>query len=298
MRVVGQCVGIPVSIGVAPTKTLAKMANRYAKKNMRDIGVFYPQTEEQMYAMLQFTAVEDIWGVGGQYAAMLRSNGFNTAADLRNAPDDWIRQHMTVVGERLLSELRGIAAIEWEFETPKKKNICTSRSFGKLLTEKKDIREALSTYASRCAEKLRKQDSCCKTVHVFLHTNGFRTQDKQYSVAIDIKVERATNDTGTIVKYASKALDIIFKEGFNYVKCGCIVMDLVPADCIQNTLFGSNDNTKRKKLMKAVDGINKATGVKDTVRMAVQGFSKVYAMRCDYLSKRFTTNINEIKLIK
>lgn len=297
-KVVGQCVGIPVSIGIAPTKTLAKMANRYAKKNLRDEGVFFPQTAAQMQAMLACTPVEDIWGIGSRYAAMLHRHGLHTAADLKEASADWVREHMTVVGERLLNELRGIPAIAWEFEAPKKKNICTSRSFGRLLTDKNDIRQALTTYAARCAEKLRRQDSCCRVVHVFLHTNAFRTQDRQYSAAIDIQTNRATNDTGAIVKYASRALDLIFRPGFNYVKCGCIVMGLVPAGSVQNTIFGSNDTAKKEKLMQAMDKINQAAGVKDMVRMAAQGFSKPFALRADHLSKRFTTNINEILLIK
>ena len=291
-------VGVPVCVGIAPTKTLAKMANRYAKKKLRDVGVYCADSEEKKGAMLRFTQVEDVWGIGSQYARMLHAAGFHTAADLINAPDDFIRDKMTVVGARLLNELRGIPAIEWEFDTPAKKNICTSRSFGKLLTDKKTINEALTNYAARCAEKLRQQNTCAKIIEVFLHTNGHREQDKQYNGVIKIKLPRAANDTGTIIRYASKALDIVFKDGYNYVKTGCIMNELVPADCIQNNLFTNNDSSKSKKLMKTMDDINKRMGSKDLVRMAVQGYEKRFALRCDYLSKRFTTNINELMQVQ
>ena len=225
---------------------------------------------------------------------MLHAHGFHTAADLTKANDTWIDEKMGVVGLRLLSELRGIAAIEWELETPAKKNICTSHSFGKLLTDKKIINEALTNYAARWSEKLQAQDSCTRVLEIFLHTNGHREQDKQYSGAIKIKLPRAANDSGSIIKYASKALDIIFREGYNYVKCGCIALDLVPSNCIQNNLFTSNDNVKSTKLMKAMDSINKTIDSKDLVHMAVQGYEKRFALRCDYLSQRCTTNINEL----
>ena len=291
-------VGIPVCVGIAPTKTLAKMANRYAKKKHREVGVYLANSAEAINAMLEFTQVEDIWGVGCQYAKMLHANGFHTAANLVNAPDQFIRDKMTVVGERVLNELRGIPAIEWEFDIRAKKNICTSRSFGKLLTDKKTINEALTNYAARCAEKLRAQNSCAKVIEVFLHTNGHRKQDKQYNGGIKIKLSRAANDTGTIIQYASKALDIIYRQGYNYVKCGCIMNDLVPADCIQNNLFSNNDSSKSKKLMKAMDSINKSMDCKDLVRMAVQGYEKRFALRSDYLSKRCTTNINELMQVQ
>ncbi len=296
-RTVTQHTGIPVSIGIAPTKTLAKMANRYAKKKLREVGVFYPRTADEMQAMLQATQVEHIWGVGRQYATLLHKYNFHTAYDLANAPDDWVREHMTVVGERLLNELRGIPAIAWEFEQPAKKNICTSRSFGKLLTEKKDISLALFTYTARCAEKLRRQKSCAGTLQVFMHTNEHRQQDKQYTIAMNVKLARASNDTSTLVKYAGKALDRIYKPGYNYVKCGCIAMDLVPANAVQNTLFGNNDTQKGDKLMTVMDKINFGMGTRDMVRTAAQGFTKPFALRCDHLSKRYTTNISEIRVL-
>jgi DNA polymerase V len=259
-----------VTVGIAPTKTLAKMANRYAKKKRRDVGVYWAANNNLVEEMLRFTEVGDIWGIGRQYANFLVRNGFKTAFDLIKAPEEWIRKKMTVQGQRLLSELKGIPAIEWEFETPAKKNICTSRSFGKLQTDKNEIKEALCNYAATCALKLRQEKSCCKKIHVFVQTNPHKTLDKQYLRSINVQLERASNNTGEIVKYALKGFDIIFKEGYNYLKCGIIVMELVPENKVQGSLFSCNA-TKTKTLMDAMDKINRALG-KDTVRACGAGF--------------------------
>jgi DNA polymerase V len=197
-----------------------------------------------------------------------------------------------VKGQRLLSELKGIPAIEWEFETPAKKNICTSRSFGVLQTEKNEIKEALCNYAATCALKLRQQKSCCKKIHVFVQTNPHKTQDSQYLRSITVQLETASNDTGEIIKYALKGFDIIFKKGYNYLKCGIIVMDLVPENKVQGSLF-SNISSKSKVVMDAMDKVNKALG-KDTVRIAVQGFEKRYRLKTEFLSPCYTTKIEQL----
>ena len=160
-------VGIPVCVGIAPTKTLAKMANRYAKKYRKNIGVHWAANDQLIEEMLRVTEVGDIWGIGRQYALFLKRNGFNTALDFISAPEEWIRKNMTVVVQRLFNELKGIPAIQWEFATPAKKNICTSKSFGKLQTNKEDIKEAISNYAANCALKLRQQNSCCRRLKYF-----------------------------------------------------------------------------------------------------------------------------------
>jgi DNA polymerase V len=166
-RTVKQHVGIPVSVGIAPTKTLAKMANRYAKKNRKDVGVHWAATNELIQEMLEFTEINDIWGIGRQHSIFLKKKGFHTAADFIKAPDDWVRSHMSVVGLRMLNELRGNPSIDWEFKVPAKKNIMTSRSFGKIIRKKEDIVEALSNYAALCADKLREQKTCAKSLIFF-----------------------------------------------------------------------------------------------------------------------------------
>lgn len=296
-RTVQQNTGIPVSIGIAPTKTLAKMANRYAKKKERATGVFWAANEKLTNEMMQFTEVGDVWGIGHQHAQFLRKNGFKTAADLRNAPDNWIRENLSVVGLRLVNELRGIAAIKWELETPAKKNICTSRSFGKLLTKKSDIQEALVNYAANCALKLRNQKSCCKRINVFISTNPHKMERKQYQRSIDVQLERPSNNSPEIIKYAIKGLNVIYSEGYEYMKVGIIAMDLVPENEVQGSLYDSAKLERNKKIMNTMDKVNKVFG-KESVRMAVQGFEKNYRLRADHLSPCYTTNINDILKIK
>jgi DNA polymerase V len=295
-KAVKKNIGIPVTVGIAPTKTLAKMANRFAKKKRRDIGVHWAANERLVEEMLDATEVADIWGIGSSYATLLLRNGFKTALDLVKAPEEWIRKTMTVKGQRLLNELKGIPSIEWEFEQAAKKNICTSRSFGNLLSDKNEIKEALCNYAATCALKLRQQKSCCKKVHVFIQTNPHKTEDKQYARSITIDLAIASNNSTDIIKYATKGFDIIFKEGYSYLKCGVIVMDLVPVTQVQGSLFAT-PGKKGKTLMEAMDKVNKALG-KETVRLAIQGFEKRYRLKAEHLSPCYTTNINHILKVR
>ncbi len=290
-------VGLPVCVGIAPTKTLAKMANRYAKKKYKKLGVFYAANQELINEMLLFTSVEDIWGIGRQYAALLKKNGIHTAMDVTNIPEEWMRANMTVVGQRLWNELRGTASIEWEYEAPSKKNICTSRSFGKLTGDKTILMEAASNYAALCAAKLRSQKSCAKVIHVFINTNQHKTDQPQYARSISLEFETPTNLTGEIISYALKGLDIIYKPGYLFKKVGIMMFGLIPEDQIQKSLFDTKDRTKSKELLKTVDKLNKLLG-RDAVRMAAQGFERRYKLRADYLSKKYTTNINEILKVK
>jgi DNA polymerase V len=292
-----QNIGIPVSVGIAPTKTLAKMANRYAKKYHRQTGVFWAANDDMLREMLAATNVGDIWGIGRQYALFLSRHGFKTALDLISAPEQWVKKNMTVVVQRLFNELKGIPAIAWEFKPPAKKNICTSKSFGKLQTKKEDIKEALCNYAANCALKLRQQNSCCRSINVFLQTNLHRTQDKQYSRSITIDLESPSNFTGEIIKYAIKGLDIIFKDGYNYLKCGVIAMDIVPDEKVQASMFDPCDRKKNKTIMEAMDKVNKTLG-KEIVRLSVQGFEKRYRLKTEYLSAHYTTDINQILKVK
>lgn len=296
-KTVKKNIGIPVCVGIAATKTLAKMANRYAKKRRKEIGVHWAVNQDLVNEMLEFTEVGDIWGIGRQRALLLTRNGFKTALDLLNAPEEWIRKEMSVVGQRLLNELKGIPALQWEFEPPVKKNICTSRSFGKLITDRNLIREALCNYVATCAQKLRQQKTCAREINIFVQTNVHRVEDKQYARSITIDIEVATNDTGELIKYALIGFDIIFMEGYRYQKCGVIVQKLVPENQVQTSLFDNEIRSRNKTAMNAMDKINLIMG-KEIVRSASQGFEKKYKLRADHLSKRYTTNINEILDVK
>jgi DNA polymerase V len=296
-QTIKQNIGLPVCVGIAPTKTLAKMANRYAKKKNKKVGVFYAANQQLINEMLTFTAVEDIWGIGRQYASLLKRNGFHTAMDVTTIPEEWMKSNMTVVGQRLWNELRGTRSIEWENEIPDKKNICTSRSFGKLTGDKSILIEAASNYAAACALKLRNQKSCAKAVHVLLQTNQHKTDQPQYMASISLELETPTNLTGEIIQYALKGLDIIYKEGYLFKKVGIMVLGLIPEEQSQGSLFDTIDRTKNKELLKVVDSLNRSMG-RDVVRMAVQGFDKRYKLRAEYLSKKYTTNMDEILSIK
>lgn len=292
-QTVGQCTGIPVTVGIAATKALAKMANRYAKKNQRDTGVFWAANDILVQRMLDYTLVEDIWGVGPAYAALLKQNGFRTAADFVKAPDDWVRKHLSVVGLRLLYELRGIPSFEWEPEVKPKKNICTSRSFGKLLTTKEDIAAALADYAATCALKLRSQRSCCKSLQVFIRTHPHRTDLPQYGAGIVLDLDTPSNATPKLVKYALKGLDLVYRPGYWFKRCGVMALDLVPETVLQANLFTAATDTKSRRLMEAMDNINQLIG-KNTVRLAVQGYEQKHRLRADHLSPRYTTRMSDI----
>ncbi|RYY46120.1 MAG: Y-family DNA polymerase [Chitinophagaceae bacterium] len=229
-----QHTGIPVSVGIAPTRALAKMANRYAKKKFKAQGVFYAANEKLVSDMLEFTEVDGIWGIGRQHALLLRNNKITTAKEFAALPAQWVREQMSVVGLRLWNELRGTPSFEWEFTAKEKKNICTSRSLGKLTSDLDILKEAISNHAAVCAAKLRAQQSVCKKVQVFIATNPHKTQHKQYSHSIILECQTATNLTGEIIGYALKGLAMIFQpEDYLYMKCGVIVLDVIPSGSIQ-----------------------------------------------------------------
>jgi DNA polymerase V len=289
--------GMPVSVGIASTKTLAKMANRHAKKHYRQAPVFWAANPELVREMLSATAVEDIWGIGHQYALFLSRAGFKTAADFVQAPDEWVRKNLSVVGHRLLFELRGIPSIAWEAEKPIRQNICTSRSFGNRISDKNRIAEAMANYAASCAAKLRADKTCCRSLQVFIQTNPHKTDEAQYLRSVDIDLDRASNHSGEIIKAALRGLDLIFKPGFLYMKCGVTVTDLVPESAVQGSFFDSADRERNGHVMRTIDQINQSLG-KEIVRTAVQGFERPYRLKTGYLSSRYTTRMSEVLRIR
>ncbi|SKD10089.1 DNA polymerase V [Chitinophaga ginsengisegetis] len=291
-------VGIPVTIGIATSKTLAKMANRFAKKTKKDIGVHILDSSDKVNEVLRFTEVADIWGVGKQYAAVLKAHGFNTAYELSLAPQEWIRKEMSVVGQRLWNELHGMSCIEMEEEPPAKKNICVARSFGQLLSEKEDVREALANYAAIAASKLRQQNSCVTVLQVFLQTNVFREQDRQYYRSATVQLPVASNSTKEILHYSGIGLDRIWQNGYNFKKVGILLLDLIPADQVQYGMFDKIDRPKDNRLSKAMDSINRHWGGKELVKFAVQGYDRKWRLRQERLSPCYTTKISDILTIK
>ncbi|HEX2606776.1 MAG TPA: Y-family DNA polymerase [Flavisolibacter sp.] len=292
-----RCVGIPVSIGIGATKTLAKMANRYAKKTAAGEGIFMAGCRSTVDALLKHTGVDAIWGVGPQHSALLRANGFVTAADFLSAPEDWVRKEMAVVGLRIQKEIKGIRCLPWEEQAPSKKNICTSRSFGTLITSKKEIRQAVATFTAACAAKLRKQGSCAGSLHVFIQTNPHRRQDAQYFHSITQQLEVPTSSTGELLKFAMTAIDVLYKPGYLFQKTGVIVQDLVPQATIQLGLFDQVDRTKEAGVMDAIDQVNQNFG-KDVVRYGTQEFNKKWKLRQEHLSPSYTTRFHQLPYVK
>jgi DNA polymerase V len=296
-KTVRKNVGIPVSVGIAPTKTLAKMANRYAKKNATSMGVFWAASPSLMEEMMRATPVEDVWGIGPQHALLLSRSGFKTAADFLKAPEEWVRKNLSVVGLRHLFELRGIPTMDLEAVHPVRKNICTSRSFGKRIPDKSRLAEAVANYAAACAAKLRDDKSCCQRLQVFIQTNPHKTEESQYLRSVDIELERASSHSGEIIKAALQGLDLIFNPDFLYMKCGVTVMDLVAESTVQGSFFDRADRKRNKDLMDTLDDINRSLG-KETVRSAVQGFERNYRLKAEYLSRRYTTRMSDILKIR
>ncbi|MDQ6890662.1 MAG: Y-family DNA polymerase [Bacteroidota bacterium] len=291
-------IGIPVSVGIAATKTLAKMANRYAKKKYKNIGVYLAGNEQQVNEMLEYTEVADIFGIGASYSKLLKEKGFHTAKDVTAIPPDWMRTNMSVVGLRLWNELRGIPSIEWEFEAKAKKNICTSRSFGKSTNDYSIVKEAVSNHAATCAIKLRKQNCVCKKVNIFIQTNPHKSELKQYAHSITFQCETPTNLSNEIIAYALKGLEMIFlPDDYFYMKCGVMVFDVIPQSAIQINMFDDHDRTKRKVINGVMDKVNLNMG-EGTLRMAVQRFEKRYRLRQEHLSKKYTTDIKDIVKVK
>jgi DNA polymerase V len=287
-----QCTGIPVSVGIGPTKTLAKMANRYAKKTRPDEGV-YCAGKDQLSTMLSNTPVGQVWGIGKEHEKLLQDHGFFTAADLVEAPEEWIRKNLSVVGQRILYELKGIPCIRWDEETPVKKNICTARSFGRLITTKKEVRQAVAKFTASCAEKLRKEKTCARKLHVFIQTNPHRRQDPQYFQSVTMTLPVPASSTGALMRFSMNALDMIFQPGYNYQKTGVMVLDLVPQEQVQLSLFEATDRGREQQLMNTMDAVNKSFGP-DRLRYATQDYGSKWKLRQRRLSPGFTTRLDQI----
>lgn len=289
---VKQWTGIPVSIGLAPTKTLAKAANKVAKKAE---GVKLLREADEIDSILSTTEVGDLWGIGRQYAKFLKSHNIHTALQLKNTTDGFVKKYLTVVGLRLVYELRGVPCLPIEMVAKPKKAICTSRGFGHPVTELKHLEEAVSTFAANCAFKLRKQGSAARMLTVFIHTDNFNASQPQYSNSRQVKLLVASDNTAEIISYALAGLRAIYWEGFEYKKAGIIVTSIVPKTQVQQSLFDSSDRAKHGKVMDVLDIINQKMG-KHTVKFAVQGMIKgaAWQQKQKNLSPCYTTRWDQV----
>jgi DNA polymerase V len=287
--------GIPISIGTAPTKALAKLANRIAKKFPNETGGSYViDTEEKRIKALKWLKVEDIWGVGRRNAKKLYAIGVYKAIDFVNLSEAWVRKNMTITGLNLQKDLKGIPTIEM-VEPEKKKSIGTSRTFETDLRSFDEVHERITTFTSMSAEKLREQNSFCKRLIVFIGTNPFKEHETQYYPSIQIKLPFPTNSTLELVKFANEGLKQIFKKNLYYKRGGVLLTDFVDASVYQPSLFFNSD-PKHKKLMEVIDKLNDKYH-RDVVRLASQDERK-HKMKQAHLSPHYTTDINEILTVE
>ncbi|GAA4461795.1 Y-family DNA polymerase [Nibrella saemangeumensis] len=294
---VAQWTRIPVSVGIAPTKTLAKVANWYAKRELMHNGVLELTDPSAIQAALEEFAVEELWGVGHRYAGLLKRNGIKTAWQLSQVHDVWIQKHMTVNGLRLAYELRGTPCRQLELEPAKKKSICTAPSFGRLVPDLATIKEALATHVARAAEKLRRQHSTAGVMTVFLHTNRFKDKEKQYYNSRTVELPHPTASTSELLHYAGAALESIYQEGYEFQKVGVILSDFTPENHRQPGLYSGSLDERLVKLSGVMDKLNTRHG-RDKVRLAAQGFCPTWQMKQQWLSPCYTTRWKDILVVK
>ena len=304
-----RAVGIPISVGIAETKTLAKIGSKFAKKYKGFQGCCLIDTDERRHKALSLFPVEDVWGIGRQIARKLDYMGIRTAAQFADKKESWVRSHFNITTLRTWKELNGESCISIE-ELPQKKSICTSRSFAdEGITDKNVIEEAVANFAVRCTEKLRRQGSVCQGITVFAWTSRFNEHVPEYTIHDSLILPIATNAQDEIVgaaltilraKYPKPVVDCRSDRpdlSFRFKKAGVILWQISPDHPRQQDLFDPIDRSKQKKLMEAIEAINRKNG-HGTIRQAIQGTDCRFDLKREYMSKQFTTNIHDILKVK
>jgi DNA polymerase V len=289
--------GIPVSVGIAETKTLAKIAGRVAKRSPEAAGVFDLTACEGRDTLLAETSVEDVWGVGPNWARLLTRHGLRTARALRDADAHWIRKRMGVVGARIVQELRGVSCLALEECPPPKRGITVSRMFGRPVTTLAEMREAVASYTARSGEKLRRERLAATVLAVFLTTNPFKKDEPQYSNAVTIKLPVATDATPELLRYALRGVERLYREGYRYNKAGVMLTALVPASRRQLDLFEDRDRGRSSWLMRVLDRVNAEMGA-GVLRYAAEGYVKRWRTRFEHRSRVNTTNWDRLPTAK
>mgnify|MGYP002764199397 FL=1 len=304
-----RAVGIPISIGIAETKTLAKIGSKFAKKYKGYQGCCLIDTDERRHKALSLFPIEDVWGIGRQIARKLDYMGIRTAAQFADKKESWVRSNFNITTVRTWKELNGESCISIE-ELPQKKSICTSRSFSdEGICDKNVIEEAVANFAVRCTEKLRLQGSVCQGITVFAWTSRFNEHVPEYTIYDSLTLPIATNAQDEIVGAALSILRAKYPKpmadcrsdrpglSFRFKKAGVILWQISPAYPRQQDLFDPIDRSKQKALMEAIDAINRKNG-HGTIRQAVQGNGCRFDLKREYMSKRFTTDIHDILKVK
>jgi DNA polymerase V len=289
--------GIPVSIGIGATKTLAKIGNHLAKAYPDAGGVFEIAAADVDHA-LAGVEVGEVWGIGRRWAAWLEGQGIHTALDLKHADPKAIRRKMTVVGERIVYELNGRSCLPLELVAQPRKGLTVSRSFGQPLTRTEPIKEALLQFVGRAGEKLRRQRLMTAHLMVFVMTNRFSTARPFYGQSAAMRLPYPADYTPDLIRGAMQLLERIYRPGFHYQKCGVMLMDLSPATYHRRDLFDTRDQARQARLMHALDHLNADYGAR-TVHFGNLGGSKpVWAMRQQFCSPRYTTNWAELPVVR
>lgn len=295
VRRIRKWVGIPVSIGIASTKTLAKVANHFAKKYPGYKGVCRIVTEEQRVKALKLTPIGDVWGIGRRVAPRLLAMGLTTAFDYVSMPQDWVYKNLGLGGLRVWNELNGKESVEEERDEARQ-SICTSRSFAETITDIQELSARVSDFAAKCAEKLRHDGTAAYCINTFLYTNRFREDKPQDFPDATIRLDMPASSTQEVVSAALKALKLIWKPGFEYKKAGVVVFDIVNRDERQLTLFEKDSAKKEKQdvLSQVMDNVNVSSG-QNVLRVATQRPGH-YAdgIRREHASRLFSTDWDSI----
>ncbi len=290
--------GIPVSIGIAQTKTLGKVANHFAKKYKGYHGVCVIDTREKMLKALSLTPIGDVWGIGWRGAPKLEAAGLKTALDFVNQPEEWVRSRMGITGVRTWNELQGRRMVEEE-KIEKRKSICTSRSFADTINDLDELTLRVSDFAGKCAEKLRKEGTAAGRVGVFIQTNRFRKDLQQYFPEASIHLEVPSSNSRDIIGTALQALRMAYKPGYEYKRAGVIVYDIVDASAIQPSMFGFDlaERERDDRISKVMDQVN--VSGKNVLRLGTQRPGH-YAdgIRREFCSRLFTTSWAELLEVK
>ncbi len=287
--------GLPVSVGIAETKTLAKIAQHLAKRSPKTGGVLNLAGSPHREEALRRTEVGDIWGVGRRYGDFLRRRGIATALDLARLDDAWVRKHMTVVGLRTIRELRGEPCLDLELAAPTKQQICVSRSFGSYVTTREGMHEAVSVYAARAGEKLRREGSVAGTIMVFMLTNRFR-DEPQYVASTVLGFPVHTDYTAELIAFAGRGVDRMWRDGFRFKKAGVVLGDIRPATAAQLDLFDRRDRGRSDRIMRVLDRVNARWGAGALVYVA-EGLKRPWRTRFDMRSPRYTTRWDELPVV-
>jgi DNA polymerase V len=286
--------GVPVSVGIAPTKTLAKLANHVAKKFEGHNGSYFMEAPD--YDILKQIEVGKVWGIGRRLTEHLKAFGVQTAYDLSQLAPRAVKKRFSVVAERTVRELNGISCIPLEEVPPHPQNIIVSRGFKHRVKTKQEMIEAVSFYANRAAEKARQKKVYAYRVHVFIRTDPYGDRANHYYAGQSVVFNEARNDAGAIIKAALQAFNAIYKPNFSYQKAGVMLTELLYDTERQTSFFGGGQSDKMELLMKTMDKINKQHG-RETIRPAIAGTNKTWFMARNLLSPRYTTKWNELRKV-